>query len=317
MREYVLSHENRQWWMGLAMIWIIVYHLWISDGGLKSYINIDFLDFFFSKGYLGVDIFFFLSAYGCACSLSKNSLRTFYRNRFFRLFPIYIVYTIILVLILCGYYRQTWWLMFVKQVTGLSTLTLGRLQVEWYMPAQILVYVLFPIIYKLAKMIHKNAVSFFLVVLFFSIFVFVIDRIFISNFAYRIPIIIIGTVTYFLLAKNNNQRLLLYYLMGGLIAFLSINSVILFSSLTLPLLLYAFSKCDLHLPLKRGVSFIGKHSLEIYLAQNFALDHFLGKMSVVNPLVKFFECAMIIILGSCLLYYIQFLSSKFLKNSIL
>ena len=29
------------------------------------------------------------------------------------------------------------------------------------------------------------------------------------------------------------------------------------------------------------------------------------------------ECAMIIILGSCLLYYIQFLSSKFLKNSIL
>lgn len=294
--------------MGFAMLWIVLFHMWCLDGGLKSCINIDFLDFFFSKGYLGVDIFFFLSAYGCACSLSKNSLVKFYRNRFFRIFPIFFIYTIALVLVISKYYHQPWWLMFIKQISGFSTLTFSHLHVEWYMPAQILVYALFPVIYKIAGIIRRNSVLFFCVILFFSLFVFIIDRLFISNFAYRIPIIIIGAVTFFLLKDykcDNNHLLLKFYVMSAIIAFIMIDSVTLFCSLTLPLILYAFSKCDFVLPCKRFFCFVGKHSLEIYLAQNFALDHFMGKTTIGNPLMVISLCITIIIIGSCVLYYIQ------------
>jgi len=98
--------------MGFAILWIITFHLWHLEGGLKSYINIDFFDFFFEKGYLGVDIFFFLSLYGCACSYSKNSLKRFYKNRFFRIFPIFPIYALVLSLLVSDFYHQPWWLLF-------------------------------------------------------------------------------------------------------------------------------------------------------------------------------------------------------------
>ena len=316
MKERVLSQGNRHWWMGFAILWVMLFHMWCMDGGLKNYVHVDFFDFFFSKGYLGVDFFFFFSAYGCACSLSKNSLKKFYRNRFFRIFPIYFIYTLVLVLIVSKYYQQPWWLMFLKQVSGISTLTSSHLHIEWYMPAQILVYVFFPVVYRFAKVLRGNSVLFFFVILFFSLFVFVIDRVFISEFAYRIPIIIIGTVTFFLLKDNERDHhlLLKYYVLGAIIAFLMIDDVLLFCSLTLPLILYAFSESHLALPCKRFFSFIGKHSLEIYLAQNFALDHFMGKMSSDGQAIKFLECAVIIIIGSFLLWYIQHLTSKLIKH---
>ena len=112
MKERVLSKGNRKWWMGFAILWIITFHLWHLEGGLKSYINIDFFDFFFEKGYLGVDIFFFLSVYGCACSYSKNSLKRFYKNRFFRIFPIFPIYALVLSLLVSDFYHQPWWLLF-------------------------------------------------------------------------------------------------------------------------------------------------------------------------------------------------------------
>ena len=92
MEKSVLSNNSRQWWMGFSMIWIILFHLWTLEGGVKNYVEINFFDFFFSKGYLGVDIFFFLSAYGCACSFSNNSWKRFYKNRILRLFPVYAIY---------------------------------------------------------------------------------------------------------------------------------------------------------------------------------------------------------------------------------
>lgn len=296
--------------MGFAMMWIMSFHFWHLDGGVKSYFNIDFLDFFFEKGYLGVDVFFFLSAYGCACSYCKNSLKRFYTNRLLRLFPIFPIYTLILVLFVSSYYHQPWWLMFVKQVTGLSTFTFSNLHIEWYMPAQVLVYALFPLVYAIVKTLHERTVLLLLVILVFSLFVFVIDRVLISDFAFRIPVIIFGTVTFFLLTEGNNQRLLRYYLVGALIAFLMINSMTLLCSLFLPLVLLAFSRTSLKLPFISFFSFIGEHSLEVYLAQNIALDHFMRFTSITNPLIKFPVCVIIIIIGSTLLYFVQSFSTK-------
>lgn len=45
-----------------------------------------FIDFVFSKAYVGVDIFVFLSAVGLYYSMDKHSVKTFYYNRFIRFF---------------------------------------------------------------------------------------------------------------------------------------------------------------------------------------------------------------------------------------
>jgi len=310
-----LSKSSRKWWMGFAILWIVSFHFWHLEGGLKSYINIDFFDFFFEKGYLGVDIFFFLSVYGCACSYSRNTLKRFYKNRFFRIFPIFPIYTLVLALLVSDYYHQPWWLLFIKQVSGLSTFTFSGLWIEWYMPALVLVYGFFPLIYKLARVLHTRMICFFVVVLLSSLFVFVTDKIFISNFALRLPIIIIGCVTYFILLQDHNhQRLLAYYLIAAIIAFIMIRNVGLLCSLILPLLLLVYSKSSLSLPFNGFFCFIGEHSLEVYLAQNLAFDHFMGKGGIDNPVIKFPLCIAIIIVVSCLLYFLQHYSSQLFRK---
>lgn len=308
----MFSHKSRKWWMGFSMIWIILFHTWEMEGGLKGYCDISFFDFFFSKGYLGVDVFFFLSVYGCSCSLRKHSLKKFYQNRFLRLFPIYPLYTLILVIIVAQYYGQPSWLMFVKQLTGLSIFTISHLHIEWYLPAIIIIYLLFPLIFKFCEVLQRNRCMFCITLLLFSLFVFVIDHVFISDFAYRIPIIIMGTISFFLLDEGSEQRLLVYYLIGATISFVMIKSVTLSCSLIVPLLLLAYSKSSIVLPFNRFFSFVGSHSLEIYLAQNLALDHFMSHTSILNPFVKFPICFLIIALGSCLLYYVQSVSMKLL-----
>lgn len=190
----------------------------------------------------------------------------------------------------------------------------SSLWIEWYMPSLMLVYALFPLIFRLADALHKRMIWFFVVILLFSVFAFVTDQIFISNFALRLPIIIIGCVTYFLLLKDNHQRLLAYYLIAAAIAFLMIPNVGLLCSLMLPLILLAYSGSGLQLPFNRFFCFIGEHSLEIYLAQNLALDHFMGKGGIDNPVIKFPLCIAIIIVVSCLLYFLQHYSSQLFRK---
>ena len=59
----VLGKETRSFYMGIAMIWIIGYHLYLHD---VDFYNTSFKIFrnIFKYGYVGVDIFLFFSAYG-------------------------------------------------------------------------------------------------------------------------------------------------------------------------------------------------------------------------------------------------------------
>lgn len=312
--ERVLSQNSRQWWMGFSMIWIILFHLWEMKGGLKGYVGINFFDFFFSKGYLGVDIFFFLSAYGCACSFDKNSWKRFYKNRILRLFPIYAIYVYLLVSIYGHNFSHERWVVFLFQITGLSSLTWSHTHIEWYLPAQILVYAFFPLIYLLSRILQQKIKYFFVVILGLSLFAFLIDRVFISDFALRFPIIIFGAITFFIISRRNEKKILQFYLCGAVIAFLMIRNTTLACSLTIPLLLYSVSGCNMKLPFKKQISFIGKHSLEIYLAQNLALDHFMRYTSVTNIVLKFLLIALIITTGSFILHFVQRYSVKYINK---
>jgi peptidoglycan/LPS O-acetylase OafA/YrhL len=73
--------------MGLAAIWIVIYHSFSFGPGFLGSI----LQFFRSIGYFGVDIFFFLSGLGLMMGWYKKrySLKAFYMRRFLRIMPAY------------------------------------------------------------------------------------------------------------------------------------------------------------------------------------------------------------------------------------
>lgn len=81
--------KYRNSWMGLAILWIVLFHLQYDFGGD----SLRFLSYIKSIGYGGVNIFLFASGIGCFCSLEKNdNLMEFFKRLIKRIFPIYIVF---------------------------------------------------------------------------------------------------------------------------------------------------------------------------------------------------------------------------------
>ena len=76
--------------MGVAIIWVMLYHL--GD------IDVSVIRVIFGVGYGGVDIFLFLSGFGLYFSLSKkeNSLTRYYKKRFCRVLPEFWLYLLVL-----------------------------------------------------------------------------------------------------------------------------------------------------------------------------------------------------------------------------
>ncbi len=80
----LITRDHSLYWMGIATLAILLFHIGQNE---SSHIVHKGINFIFSKGSIGVNIFFFLSGYGLANSFNKNSLKVFYFNRFKRLYP--------------------------------------------------------------------------------------------------------------------------------------------------------------------------------------------------------------------------------------
>lgn len=74
--------------MGLAMIAVFLTHALSPKLG---FIPTGFVGQIARYGYWGVDVFLFLSAFGLCHSLSKNDIKTFFRNRFVRILPLWLI----------------------------------------------------------------------------------------------------------------------------------------------------------------------------------------------------------------------------------
>lgn len=84
--------KNRTYLMGIAMILVVIYHAFSCVYNPIGVLNI---------GYVGVDIFLFLSGFGLASSFEKNKISNFYKNRFTRIYPIYFIGVLTTYLIMC------------------------------------------------------------------------------------------------------------------------------------------------------------------------------------------------------------------------
>lgn len=298
-----LSGANRQWLMGFAILWVIAFHFCMYG----NLLHVGALNFLFGKGYLGVDIFIFLSAYGLCYSFEKRSLRDFYVQRLRRLFPMYLVFVAVLVTVYASLMPYTPVLAGALQLTGLSNFF--GMEVEWYIPALIMIYAMFPLIFRGLEWLYSRGICWVLaLVLCLVLAAPVLSKGIFYLFVIRFPLVVIAIAAFFAVREDSYDKLLILFVFAALVGFCFSGHEMLNGSQTgmllLPLILFGLSQLRLSLPLGNVMSFLGRHTLEIYLAQNLALNQFYANDDM-SFILKTIVAVGIIIGGSVILWGVQ------------
>lgn len=298
-----LSSDSRLWLMGFAILMIVSLHFCMY-GNLMRY---DILRFFFSKGYLGVDIFFLLSSYGLCYSYNNNSLKKYYANRLNRLFPIYAVFLLLLLAFFKVVLPYPKLVVALFQISGISLFT--GVEIEWFIPALILLYVLFPLLYEGVTWLYKNCFVSVLALLFILVLASPYASRYISMFVVeRLPIVVTGILFYLVCQDNDSRSLCVVVLFGGVLSILfsamGLVNERLTSILCVPAAVLLLSQAEIALPFPKLMQFLGKHTLEIYLAQNLALNQFYANNDM-SFILKTVVASGIIVVGSVVLWGVQ------------
>lgn len=259
----LLGKDNRVVLMGIAILLITFHHFAIYGAGS--------LFSFFRKGNIGVDIFFFLSAYGCCFSYDHNSIKSFYLRRIKRLFPVYLLFLIIYILFFRlddGLEKNV--VLILAQISGLSIFGFEE-AIAWYIPSTILLYITFPLLFFFFRFIKQ---SFCLQVTYLIVSMLIAHKLPIimnTALAMRVPIIGLGFLSYF--NRDNSNHLSILLIISIAIGYFIPNLYV--ESVVVPMLIFVLGKSDICFS-NSLLSFFGRHSLEIYLAQYIAIGTLLA-----------------------------------------
>ncbi|MBQ8057557.1 MAG: acyltransferase [Ruminococcus sp.] len=190
--------KYRSVWMGVAMLWVVLYH---TSGTLAGY------SFFKNIGYGGVDLCLFASGVGCYYSLSKNdNVFEFTKRRLFRIFPTYWCFL-------------PFWFVYafkafemkvpdvIGNIFGVQNFTGKGNAFNWYISAILLFYILAPYLKMLCDKVGSLPKQLLVIALLFAFSVP-----FWNSFTYiitvsRLPIFYIGMV----FAKSSKDGVKLGY----------------------------------------------------------------------------------------------------------
>lgn len=192
----------------------------------------------------------------------------------------------------------------VFQCSGLASFR--HVDFEWYIPALIVLYIVYPLIHKGIGYLYTKQKWLIPAVIVIMIFAspFVSKYLF-SMFAYRIPVILLGTVTFFALKNSDDKYLLSVYLICVFVVIAAKIDEKLMCSVLIPFVLWMLAQVINRFPAQKYVCFIGKHSLELYLAQCLALNHYFLKAENTPMIQKSLIAFAVIVVFSIVLYYFQ------------
>lgn len=287
--------------MGISALWIITSHMVWKIPILESIENI---------GFIGVDIFLYLSGIGLVFSIEKShSYKVFFKNRsklLIRFLPFCFFF-----ILLNELFFKSFNYSFCDYLALITTIGFWKETVflEWYTPSIIFLYCLFPILYHIIKNYNEN------ILLLLSIIAAVIITLY--NYDYqpkymlysRFPIfisgIIIGKKIYF---KEKSDRSIFLLLLSGIamcflfhyynhnnIFFFLRNSM--FTPLLLILIISILKKTDIHV--LKFLYFCGKMSYEIFLGH---MVLFIFKIYRIIPIPYIW---IVSIITACLFYYLN------------
>lgn len=150
--ESIVGKKSRLYWMGLAMVWIVFFH-WlnpiIENESIPQTLRV-WISRVSGSGYLGVDIFLFLSSYGLCHSFSKNNFGVYLYRRLIRIFPLFLIFIVPYLYFIADYtvpydFAKVTFL----HISGLSIFMPNSY--AWYLPATIFIYWSFPIWFYLVR----------------------------------------------------------------------------------------------------------------------------------------------------------------------
>lgn len=282
--DYVFGREHRKVYMGLAMLWIIGYHFYIVQ---SEFIDAHLVPFKFllRNGFVGVDIFFILSAYGLCCSWERSSVWRFYKKRFLRIIPLYMVFLLLCKVILKANHVVTDGLL---QMSSLSVFNTSLTRTngmggEWFVPAIINLYLIFPLLYVAIKGVMNRFPKYGLYIV--ATMVILISggaTSYISpNYIMRFPIIFAGIAAYLCVKQNDRKQLLGVFVFMALF-YLVIERKNIMLSVVLPLILYGLNEIKFTINYK-WIHYIGGISFELYLAHVIPMN-FVGHYHMIVAL---------------------------------
>lgn len=174
--------RNKKTIMTFSALFILIFHLWISvtNSQMESYLR--------QLCVIGVDLFFFISAYSIS-NRDTAGYKEFIVDRFNKVYLKYIIFAIIGMLYLSWSLKK-----FIRVILGMELFIKGGGAFLWFIPGIMLVYLLLPLYKKLDNKLPK-IIPFIIMILFFVISILVslcttYNAIFILT--NRLPIILLG-----------------------------------------------------------------------------------------------------------------------------
>lgn len=260
--KHILTSQNL--YMGVAIALIILYH----TGYLPFY-----------GGFVGVDIFLFLSGYRLCFSIKKyERLRDFYKKRFLRILPLFFI------LALCRsaiyfYVGECSLFDLICNITTLSYYNIGGHVFDWFLCAIILFYAVFPFLHSLVK----KAPSIMLLISLIVSLVCLTQNLpwYYDTAIGRIPIFVLGIIFFhFGLSTKQLQRSLSLF-GGAAIGCFVLYKLFYVHTYVLVYMLAPFIFCVISLLLMwaikcfplitRPLEYMGMYSLELYIGNNISM----------------------------------------------
>lgn len=322
MNVYKLT-SYRSILMGLSIIWIILFHLvGIIDmpNPFRSFQAI---------GYLGVDIFFFVSAYGLYYSMGKNpDISLWYKKRIIRICPAFLIVTL--------FFNVVRGSSFLEILGDFASVNFFLPFIDcpisyWYVPSCLVFYAVFPLIYRNREIICRYI--FFFVIFFFAFALFMnwIKEIFNLSpfyffFLYRIPIFLLGLV--YAMVENRileHRKCLLtmvFIAIGCLFVMLKTSTEhfifrdiqvheLLLLIFSLPFFFALSAIVKFKGPyLNRILTYCGTYSFEIYLLHTFCLYLFSIHLAINNMLAILVSLFFVIFISRYLSMFVKIITVR-------
>lgn len=264
--------KNKKLLMTVSAFMILFFHLWIY---IFSKNNVEI--FLKQICFIGVDIFFFVSAYSIG-KKDKINYKEFIKNRFTKIYIKFIVFAFI------AFIYQKWQISrFFKVIVGYEFITRGGGSFLWFIPAIMIMYLLLPL-YKKIDDKYKIMTSILTVTVYLLMTVLVSllgNYRSIIIFTNRIPIILIGYYfsKYNLIEKLKMKRCLyafittLLLIFGSILAYKTLTSKFklsifpdIFYLTAIPLIIGLILLLD-KVPTNKITDFLGSFTLEVYAIQ--------------------------------------------------
>ena len=268
--------------MTFSALQILVFHLWLfvmQDNEVEIFIK--------QMSYIGVDTFFFVSAYSLA-DRPINSYKQFISNRLIFVYLKFVLFSLV------AFVYFGWSFSYLVSVlTGVDLLRKGGGAFLWFLPAIMLFYIIFPLFKKCDD---KNRLLTFISVVCIWLFMYIFIPRQVCIFWNRVPIIMLG---YYTSVYRCKYRIRLgvglgLIVIGVLLAYkfafrakLQYPVYDMYYITVIPLVLGLIMLISM-IPVNKITRLIGYSTLEIY-----AIQMIFG-YRIVNKLIKFIDNKLLI-----------------------